>query len=733
MKKVLFLTLFFTFFLSTTLQAQVLFEHTERTYISRNVVHEFTRQVTNAGFLDIHTLTIPLHDPYITLAPVESQRELGMRETALNLLTNSGAIGGVNADFFGLAGTHSLAFGPVIADGQLMSITEHYNHTTNEFAAFFLDENNFPMLRYITPRIWFTVNHVERARVASINKVANVYRPIIINRHGMHSTDSLFARFPDLNKIIVEDGVVSGIRVGPVIVPENGFVVVMNQYNFMAYRPDMWVGMNAEYEVFTNLGRDLSEIQAAVGGGGLILQNGHIVHDTGTAIPGRHPRTALGISGDLNSVILMTVDGRGHSIGATHEDLANLMRQRGATEAMHFDGGGSTTMVAQTDGRGAPLQVVNRVSEGSQRRVMNVLGVFDSSLPGAINQLRITPYEPFVIFGNSINLGLYGLDLYMHRIAPNPANVVFTAYNVDANGERHPAAGIWLENVYLPDRPGTLYVRAQYGEVSIGKTFFVQDITAIQFVNAPITITPYATAPISVNGLTEAGLTLNLRSESGISFSVTPESLGVVENYIFVPANAGSGFITAKKGSFEAHLPVVVGVNNEEEESETPTPAPSPPLPSFADSIRTNTAVAVPGAIDFSLALPGEGALSYSVRAESAAAVLQMTAVNGGIFAADRSQWGRFLNDINMLNPSFVIIRMDANPIRSLSRDEQELFHLALRTQQELGRTVFVVSNAESFPAFRLRDGIRYIDLGNTGENSTINFRIIYGQIFYDF
>jgi exopolysaccharide biosynthesis protein len=62
----------------------------------------------------------------------------------------------------------------------------------------------------------------------------------------------------------------------------------------------------------------------------------------------RHPRTALGFSRDSTTLILVTVDGRSErSVGMTLVELARLMRQLGAWQAMNFDGGGSTSMVIQ--------------------------------------------------------------------------------------------------------------------------------------------------------------------------------------------------------------------------------------------------------------------------------------------------------------------------------------------------------------------------------------------------
>ena len=615
------------------LAAQTIFEHRERTYLSRAVVHEVSRQVTTSGFLDVHTLTIPLHDPYITIAPIESRRELGLRETTTNLLSQAGAIAGTNADFFGMTGTHSLAFGPVIANGQLMSITQSYNRYSNEFATFFLDENNFPIIQYIRPRIWFALNGVEILNVYSVNKVNNIDRPVIITTNGMINTAPLSARFPNAWKVVVNDGVVASVTNQPIFVPQNGFVVVMNHYYFARFNPHFWVGMNAEFDVFTDLGRDLATIQAAVGGGGMILQHGHTVHDSGLVVSGRHPRTALGITGDWQNLVLMTVDGRGHSIGATHEEMANLLRARGVTNAMHLDGGGSTTMAAQLDGRGTGVRVVNRVSDGSQRAVMNAIGVFDHSTPGPTQQLVLTQSERYIPLGHTIPLSVHGLDLYRHRTWVNPEQVMFSAYTIGAEGLFWPSTGTWHGSTYVPDQAGMLYIRAQYGDITANQIFLVHE--------------PFG--------------------------------------------------------------------------------------PYFRDPIRTPMTTVIPGyAFDFSVPLPGSGSLAYSIRQEGPAAILQMSAVDGGIFATDRNQW-RFINEINAMAPNFVIIRMDINPLNIPSRDERELFHQALRTQQEMGRMVFVLSNVEYSPTLTLRDGIRYIDLGNAGTDSAVFFRVIERQIWYDF
>jgi len=115
-----------------------------------------------------------------------------------------------------------------------------------------------------------------------------------------------------------------------------------------------------------------------IGGWPRILENGRDVSPGAPTVEGtisrnaemRHPRTAVGFSRDSSTLYLVTVDGRSeNSGGMTLSELARLMRNLGAWQAMNFDGGGSTTMVVE----GA---VMNKPSDTTgEREVGNVLAV----------------------------------------------------------------------------------------------------------------------------------------------------------------------------------------------------------------------------------------------------------------------------------------------------------------------------------------------------------------------
>jgi hypothetical protein len=123
------------------------------------------------------------------------------------------------------------------------------------------------------------------------------------------------------------------------------------------------------------------DIYWAVGGNALVLEKGRIISRTPGGV--RHPRTAIGVSEDGNSLLLVAVDGRQDaSRGATLVELGEMLKQFGAHDAINLDGGGSTAMVLRDPTTGV-FTVVNHPSElGSEvpelrqeRPVVDVLGV----------------------------------------------------------------------------------------------------------------------------------------------------------------------------------------------------------------------------------------------------------------------------------------------------------------------------------------------------------------------
>lgn len=110
--------------------------------------------------------------------------------------------------------------------------------------------------------------------------------------------------------------------------------------------------------------------QVAISGNQFLIDDGVVRVDDDKVM---EPRTAVGIDRDTHEVLLMVVDGRqSFSRGMTMVELADLMGDLGADEALNLDGGGSSTLVARGP---AGLGVVNSPSDGFQRWVADGLEV----------------------------------------------------------------------------------------------------------------------------------------------------------------------------------------------------------------------------------------------------------------------------------------------------------------------------------------------------------------------
>ncbi|HYE57986.1 MAG TPA: phosphodiester glycosidase family protein, partial [Rhodothermales bacterium] len=109
----------------------------------------------------------------------------------------------------------------------------------------------------------------------------------------------------------------------------------------------------------------------AMGAGPMLVRGGNVRVTAaeelffGSSIPATHPRTAAGVTLD-GALVFVVVDGRQMaSRGVNLNELARLMLEAGARDALNLDGGGSSTLVV----RGVRL---NRPLGGTvEREVMN--------------------------------------------------------------------------------------------------------------------------------------------------------------------------------------------------------------------------------------------------------------------------------------------------------------------------------------------------------------------------
>lgn len=723
---------------TTVFAAQTVYENKTQETITRGVTYEKNSRMTTDGIQDIYVLTIDLTESTLELKEVESKTEYGLKETVQKMLTDNGAIAGVNSDFFGMAGTYSAGFGPVVRDGELVSAGTSINQDKNQYGTYVKDKNGDSIFTYFKTTVKFS-NSAKTIDLASINKVTSMVFPILFNREAATSTADLDKRFDNLVKFVVQNNTITYIsqKGETVEVPENGYLIVMSGDYYTNAASVFKVGDPVTLQVSSAI--DFDQIDTAFGGGGLLLLNGQEAPATDIVAAGRQPRTAFGVSQDGTKAIMMVVDGRGDSIGATHSEMAALMKEYGAYEALHLDGGGSSTMVVQTVDDAAP-QLQNTPSDGAQRKVIASVGVFQTAPKGEIKEIGITTVNQHTQPGKTAEFTVYGLDEYKNRIYITPEDVTFDVVGVE---------GTWDGFLFQPTTTGAYSVVATYGD----------GLTAVANATCYPTARLKATYPDvsikNVGGTTNIYVTAYDTEGFGravtndVTYTVANPAIGTMNGNTFTAKAKGSTYVKCSWAGQDTYVTVTVGGA-----AKTTAPAST----SAADPLQQTVTKQNDGA--FYLNITGElkytgtgkvDATTYNAqrsRVRSAAdsgadvtvyggpcdittptvqdsltwngsyrfmnrdgASVVLLAASQGIRKTEPSQYGRFTQDIAAAGNDTIIFVTDKTPSDYPSAAEADYFRAILNKYVEDGKTVFVVSCSGNAYWASTKDGVRYINL----------------------
>lgn len=131
-----------------------------------------------------------------------------------------------------------------------------------------------------------------------------------------------------------------------------------------------------------------NSVQQMAGGKPMIVSGGQVLDTQGALdhLVALNPRTAIGYNADGTKLVMLVVDGRSSaSVGVVSRQLADMMIQLGCTEAMNFDGGGSSALYIKE------LGVRNTPSDGKERAVTN--GVYAVSVAPVDNEVAALEFE----------------------------------------------------------------------------------------------------------------------------------------------------------------------------------------------------------------------------------------------------------------------------------------------------------------------------------------------------
>lgn len=711
--------------------------HATSQEIAPGVVYQQQRRITRAGLVDVHVITVELGSEYITLGPATAA--YAGRGSTTSLLDQAGAVGGINADFFNMATNPSTPIGQVIQNG----VPRNINQGNGNFGTFMMDVDNLPLLAYLHPRTHFLHNEQVNVPLRGLNQVqSDTTLPMAYDRSALGSNGWLLNRQPELITLVIDGGDLTHVSYpGQYIeVPINGHIVVFDPEQFQdQVAPYLEVGQPAAVDVRLGIEADIWQ---AVSGAGMILEAGELSTSGYVVAPNaRHPRSAVGISQDGSHVFLVAVDGRNHSIGANHVEMAEIMESLGAYTAMHLDGGGSTTLGIRDVGSNHN-RVANSVSDGSQRSVVNALGVFNTAPVGVLTDVAIRTYPRRVFAGETMNVYPIGLDGQL-----NPVNI-----------EGMSALHFWPEvpregRTLMPMQPGLVQAQLHYGEFSDTIMIEVMALAAIIPNHTHLSLETGEQVALTFNGADAHGHQGRLHH---MQVSVHPETAGTFHGGVFT-AGTTSGVIQISHGMITNHI--TVQVNGEQVAFSVGfIPLQNPfdigtghgigqhvtmvgdiSVAAFLEEDMLSEFVQIRNlALNNFRARASLGffagptevetvegletmsrTLGYSFRELHGGAMISLSARNGGLTATSVYNWS-FVNEVRAHNSRFVVLMLDQQ-IERLPAWERQMFVAALEQMAADHRQVFVVSTEGTQTSERIENGVTYINLGRLFEGEDIN------------
>jgi hypothetical protein len=376
--------------------------------------------VTDAGPIVVHAIAIDPHAPDIGLNSVLASDTLASGgETISSMARRTGAIAGINGDYFDIGNTNRPTNVVVRGNTLISTPTKRY--------ALAIGSDGTPQI--IEMQFAGTLTLADRTdALDAINHLPD---------GGTSLLTPAFGRVPPSNNLTLVGLVptngtppfaiyrVTGVLDNTTVQPAGYYLAIgLDAYARIGV-PDIGETIAASGDLAP---MSLAKLVAAIGGGPLILDAGVWVDDpdgpNGGEYAQRIPCSGAAVAPD-GTLFLLEVDGRqpGFSVGVTRPEFAALMRAFGAVRGMAFDGGGSSELVARTPGD-IDTTLVNSPSDGRERKVADGIFVYDSAPVGPPSQIVAEPLTVRAFAGAAVNVRFSAADAAEHVVtAPGPIDV----------------------------------------------------------------------------------------------------------------------------------------------------------------------------------------------------------------------------------------------------------------------------------------------------------------------
>ena len=329
--------------------------------VSPGVRYRRWNQTNARGKIRAHLLTVNPRRAGVTIDYAHG-RYVPSRAPLTALLARDDAVAGINGGFFDIYDTGApLGVGRDRQQGMLhgAKYTWHNAFYVTRDGEFRIGPRMMTAQIEQFPQIEITNLDSPRVREGKVG----IYAPAWGRTFGYRITDGQRKR---VRMVVIQDGRVASNRTtlnsdqqirGLVLIGRGAGADELSQLRVGSIASVQW--------------RLPGEPQMAISGESILLRDGRrLVTDDRELLP----RTAIGIDRDTGRLLLLVVDGRqSFSRGFTLVEEARLLRQLGAEDALNFDGGGSSTMVAAN--RDGQVEVLNSPSDGRPRSIPDGIAI----------------------------------------------------------------------------------------------------------------------------------------------------------------------------------------------------------------------------------------------------------------------------------------------------------------------------------------------------------------------
>lgn len=315
-----------------------------------------------AGPLNIHILDIAPNSGYKLEPTLIRQTALGT-EPLSHVLLRSDVIAAVNASYFAPSGD---IIGLLKIDDELIS-SSNLSRT-----ALGISDDGKMLIDQVSYQGTVEFPDGTKHVLSGVNEVRGENGLVLFNRfYGQTTQTNTYGM-----EYTIIAGAISAIQPYNSPIPPNGYV--LSAHGEVAKQLSS-LKCGDSVSVAQSLGPIWDQVPQVLGAGPMLVKQGNVfvttkLEEFGSDVAGgRAPRTAVALTQE-GRILLVVVDGRqALSKGMTLVELALFLRELGAVQAMNLDGGGSSEMIVK--GR-----IVNKPSDGKERRVGNALAVVPAKL-----------------------------------------------------------------------------------------------------------------------------------------------------------------------------------------------------------------------------------------------------------------------------------------------------------------------------------------------------------------